>query len=574
MGENQILQLAENFLKTPKGKALLGESLNIEGITSRITTLAKENNIDLSSLEASSGSDLIQASSLAQNPEGQGLTKQQRRERRENKKQTAQDRIKEREAGSNVDPEEKQNKVIAEIQKLKAKLKSQTPTYQEFNITGRLFDKTTGEVLKGAKVQPGVSQIQIGEPINQTTPVDSELVSNTISISNPNDLVYTPSPELILNGPVLTDKKGNFNIKMKIPIIPSNQKVPINIALLYSKSGSIPSEASLLNGDKTVRTALPASSLTNINEAAEQSSQEFINKIDLAQSLVSTLALKPFDLVISARKLSIAKVVDTIKTKLIPLALGMLIAFGISKLTQINRKTCPTPDALNGVLKTRNRVVRQLNQIYTSILTNTALAAVFFSLSKVLRGVRLSLDALPAPQAIGIIPAKDFGGLIFAQPYSFTAKLQHVNDELEKLEEQFDGMNRSTLTSLVFLIAGTATVLLLLKGVDGLLQECAEENEENGASNLELETINNELLALSEEEAEDGNPVIGSLNGFIFSVETDNKNLVGTLKRRFAVAKNQQGVTLLKGESSFSSNNQILIDELVFYIQQNDLKAY
>ena len=78
---------------------------------------------------------------------------------------------------------------------------------------------------------------------------------------------------------------------------------------------------------------------------------------------------------------------------------------------------------------------------------------------------------------------------------------------------------------------------------------------------------------MSEEEEEDGNPIIDNLAGFIFSVETDNKNQVGTLKRRFAVAKNKQGVTLLKGESSFSSSDPILIDELVFYIQQNNLKA-
>ena len=47
----------------------------------------------------------------------------------------------------------------------------------------------------------------------------------------------------------------------------------------------------------------------------------------------------------------------------------------------------------------------------------------------------------------------------------------------------------------------------------------------------------------------------------------------GTLKRRFAVAKDTRGITLLKGEPSFSSSDQILIDELVFYIQQNNLKA-
>ena len=45
------------------------------------------------------------------------------------------------------------------------------------------------------------------------------------------------------------------------------------------------------------------------------------------------------------------------------------------------------------------------------------------------------------------------------------------------------------------------------------------------------------------------------------------------LKRRRAIAKNKAGVIMLKGEPSFSSNDQILIDELVFYIRQNDLKA-
>ena len=45
------------------------------------------------------------------------------------------------------------------------------------------------------------------------------------------------------------------------------------------------------------------------------------------------------------------------------------------------------------------------------------------------------------------------------------------------------------------------------------------------------------------------------------------------LKRRRAVARNSQGIIMLQGEPSYSSNDQILIDELVFYIQQNDLKA-
>ena len=199
-----------------------------------------------------------------------------------------------------------------------------------------------------------------------------------------------------------------------------------------------------------------------------------------------------------------------------------------------------------------------------------ALAGAFFALSNVLKGVRLSLDSLSVPQSIGTFPAKDFGGLIFSQPYSFTAKLQRLDDLLEKLEDQNKSLNRATLTSLIFLIAGIVTVIVLLKEIDKMTQECAEEN---GINDLELTAINQELLDLAEDEAEDGNPLIKNVNGFELSVETDNKNPVGTLKRRFAVAKDTRGITLLKGEPSFSSSDQILIDELIFYIQQNNLKA-
>ena len=277
------------------------------------------------------------------------------------------------------------------------------------------------------------------------------------------------------------------------------------------------------------------------------------------------------DLAIYARKKALNKIVTIIKMQLLPLCVSLLIQFGITKLNQKNQKTCPTPDALQDVIRRRNRVTRQLNQIYQSIAINSALALAFGTLASTLRGVRLATDQLPTPQATGLPPAKDFGGLTFAQPYSFTAKLQHLNDELEKLEEANEGLNKSMLTNLIFVIAGAATCIVLLKAIDDLSQECAEEG---GVELPQLVALNAELLALTEEEKTQGNAVVNSVNGFILSVETDNKNVVGTLKRRFAVAKNVDGVTLLKGESSFSSNDQILIDELIFYIQQNDLKAF
>ena len=72
---------------------------------------------------------------------------------------------------------------------------------------------------------------------------------------------------------------------------------------------------------------------------------------------------------------------------------------------------------------------------------------------------------------------------------------------------------------------------------------------------------------------EEDNNIVTSVNGFTLGVEVDNKNQVGSLQRIYATATDPQGVVVLKGESSFSASEQILIDELAFYIRSNNLKA-
>ena len=57
------------------------------------------------------------------------------------------------------------------------------------------------------------------------------------------------------------------------------------------------------------------------------------------------------------------------------------------------------------------------------------------------------------------------------------------------------------------------------------------------------------------------------------SVQPVPKTEVGSIVKRQAVAKDSKGIIILKGEPSFSASDQILIDELAFYITSNNLKA-
>ena len=554
MTGEQLLQLSSSELLTDRGKKILGEPFDIESIKLRISYLATRYKIDLEEVKKITTEELNEV---------------QKQQQKTDKTLTAREKIAAKKKKLTSSEDTILNAKL-EIKTLQNKLDSVEPTLEKFTITGRVFNNTDGNVLSGVKVELGLD----------TTPT---IQKQADSVGNIDLLNQDIIPEIDFNNLVLTpigpnstrtDKNGNFTLDVEIPIIPKNQKSILVIGLLYTKSSFIPSSSPLLNGDQTVKTNLSAASLQDITKASKQISKEYNLKIDQAKEGLNRIALGPAEWILSQRKGSIHKIVDTIKTKLIPLAIGMLIQFGISKLTQSNLKTCPTSGNLQDVIRQRNRVIRQLNQIYQTITINVVLSAAFLAISKVLGGVRLSLDNLPLLQAIG---GPGPIGLVFSLPYSFTAKLQDINDKLEKLERQNLALNKSQLTSLVFLIAGTVTVVALLQGIDKMIQECIQEsvdnNDNNNQFNIELIAINQDLLDISEEQKEDGNPVLSNVNGFIFSVETDNTNLVGTLKRRFAVAKDSRGITLLRGEPSFSSSDQILIDELVFYIQQNDLKA-
>ena len=537
MDLDSLLPIANKFISSEAGKKIFGE-INIGDALQEITSINQE----ISSSKATFSASLQSTQDLASDA------------------QTGVGRF-----------------ISSSLDKIKKLKKRNIPRFTTFETTGRIFDKQTNKPLSGVEVIPGISLIEalgtandgVGKTGVQNEEIDKYLDSE--KIFDTNAFTYLPLKTALTGSTedgCLTDKQGKYKIIYKALVLGEEDKSVLPVGLIYKKSEYAPNTISILNGDNTIKTSVNTKGLTNLEEAAKDLSKEYEEKIDQAQQLVNMAFLSGVEKLIILRGKSVDKVVDTIKSKLIPLAVGLLIAFGISKLSEKNNKVCPSKDQLQDIIRKRNRTIKQLNQIFKTIVINTGLAAAFAILASSLRGIRLSIDALPFPQAIGTPPAKDFGGLIFAQPYSTTAKLQGIDDLLEKLEQDNKDLNKQTLISLIMLIAGTATVLILLQAIDEMTQECSEDV-------LDLEEVNSELLAITNSTTENlETPVVSNLNGFTFEVKTDNSNPVGTLKRRFAVAKNARGVIQLRGESSFSASDQVLIDELIFYIEQNDLKAF
>lgn len=509
MGEEALLELAKQFIQTPEGQKLIVDQIDVDQIEKKLLKLEAGDNSDLTREER----------------------KQRRIERRENRRER---RI------------ERRDKRGEEKIQSKAKIKSNIPVLKPFKIKGKLYDTQTGNPLEGIEIKT------IEALIPKKTKSDKNGIFEVI-------VNVAVLPSLIT---IKAESEDGMVIEREIKVRNNDISI-LRPKLLYTLSDYIPTTQEITNLDNTIKSDLNTIGLTNINEASKQSSSDIKNTMDQVGNTLNSIYLDKVELLIVTKRKSIMKVVNVIKTRLVPLAIGLLISFGISKLTQKSQKVCPSSEELKDVIRRRNSIIKQLNQIYLTVVVNSTLAAAFLALSKVIKGVRSTVDNIPLPLAIG---GPSPVGLVFTQTYATVAKLQNVKDTLKELEETNKDLNKQILIALVFLVISLTIILLLLNGLDKLIEECSVENE------IPFEEISEELLDLTQEAEEEGEVISSNINGFILSVET-SKNSVGNLKRRQAIAKNSQGVILLRGEPSFSSSDQILIDELKFYIQQNDLKA-
>ena len=255
-----------------------------------------------------------------------------------------------------------------------------------------------------------------------------------------------------------------------------------------------------------------------------------------------------------------------IKTTLIPIALNMLAQYGISKADELIQQQrpvieeyikdlpCPTSDVTEQLLNIKNKLYTKLTQT-TQILDSTTKALGITT--GVLGAMNITIKLIkntPAPTAVGGV------GI----PISTINKIQETIKNMEGTVGKLSNISAGTLTVVVIVNTSLSLLLKYLSLVDIVIQHCAPDTPQTQA---QFSKLLEETSRLVQQEQ----PTPPSVNGFTFSVEMEVTEK--PLKRRRAIAKNRSNVVMLKGEWSFSSIDQILIDELIFYIQQNDLKA-
>jgi len=428
------------------------------------------------------------------------------------------------------------------------------PSVREYKVEGRIANKDTQEPVVGVKISIKTQLPKKDEPlVNEPQTFETE-----------------------------SDDKGSYILTFKIRVeeiekdvfhVLEVPKIKFDGFKQKFASESKSPYTYLSSSEQIVKSSLDVVLLKPFIADLKKETTKYKN---LANKEITKLKnLIPKDSFQSLQKGVGKKIKDLIK-KYLPLIIGMIAEFGISKLKEevenkfknFNKKDCPSPDRLKKLIKKRNQIVKILNSIYKfvdALVKTTGIVLSLFQIFKLIKNITINI---PVPQSIGTPPAKDFGGLISSLPMSATLKSSSALDQFEKFIAKYEGLTIMILSILTVLRAVLKLAIDLLKGLDTLLQICAQDYLDK--EEITLEEIDAELLAsLDENEEVKSDPFI---NGFKISVmETQQK--VGSLKRRQAVAKNQKGIILLKGEPSFSANDKILIDELKFYITQNNLKA-
>jgi hypothetical protein len=344
-----------------------------------------------------------------------------------------------------------------------------------------------------------------------------------------------------------TNNKGVFSI----PITPPEENTQKLLKI------SVPGYESItvnpFKGNGELKENLGIIYLTPKTKSLEK---EKIKVSRVTKEQINSLNLDKKDLKYYAQE-RLNKQIDNLKVTLIPVVLNMIAQFGITQASELAKKSigeiqakmleegeCPDQTKLLELIKKKNSIVKQLNTTLTIIDTTTTSLGItkgIITTTKIALTAAENIPSIYNPTPPGII---------------------------KKLDKTLNTLNAtsSALSSILIILRQVLKqVIDLLSLLDALVGRCASN------SDIVMETLPKELAELSQQQSQQSSPVVTNVNGFQMEVETENST--NSLKRRRAIAKNKQGLVMLKGEWSYSSIDQILIDELVFYIQQNNLKA-
>jgi hypothetical protein len=259
--------------------------------------------------------------------------------------------------------------------------------------------------------------------------------------------------------------------------------------------------------------------------------------------------------------------IEDLQDKAISTLLSLASQLGIEGLDTANPtlpNLCPSQDILDKALQIRNSLGTDIENTAKYIDTiNTSLEI----LTPIISGTVTTLDALTLLKTATSVAAK----LAPTLPGAVTALISDLDDIRTSLTFKSDGTPKLPELQRALALGSEytsdaakvlQTVLTVLDVVDLVLVKCGKKPNALGANtNKLLDTI--KLANTSNIDL--------SYKGFTFEIV--EKPFSPTLKQKIGQAKNSQGIVLLQTEPSFTTDPQVLVNELKLIIDRDNLKA-
>ena len=259
--------------------------------------------------------------------------------------------------------------------------------------------------------------------------------------------------------------------------------------------------------------------------------------------------------------------IEDLKDKAVTSITTLAAQLGIEGIDTPNPKLpnlCPSAEILNRVLQIRNSLGVDIENTSKYInIVDTSLQA----LTPIVNGTATTLDAIAILKTATSAATK----LTPLVPGAVTALLSDLDDLRTLITFKTNGtpklpeLQRALTNGASFIsdaAKGLESILTLIQVVDLVLQKCGKQPNALGADVIRL--VDTIKLA--------NNSIINEVyNGFTFSII--EKQFSPTLNQKIGQAKNSQGIVLLQTEPSFTQDPQVLVEELKFIINRDNLKA-
>jgi len=228
---------------------------------------------------------------------------------------------------------------------------------------------------------------------------------------------------------------------------------------------------------------------------------------------------------------------------------------------------CPNSSEVQEITDLRNNLVTQANKLSEGLdfLSKAALGVSTFL------GTLLLVKQILQGTKTGVSLAAKFIPVI---PGAIPSALSDLGDAIDKIT--FDKYGNSKLIKSKSISDKTLLVTSLVnKYIKNFIDQLNELDLQINkcAPNSNLIPVGKELIDIAQIELEAQQSLNESTyKGFI--IEIEEVPFSTTVTRKRAVGLNQDKIKLIQTNLSFSSNEQILIEELKFIIDRDNLKAY